>query len=220
MTADRELAFKQIDAAIAAYDEERKKSEYDDLGDRPDAEVMRIIALLSAAIDRLVPQGSRYRQLADDSMVKYTVTHSANTKFLLGILKAIRTDYENGSLSSFPDLARAEIFADFLEMAHYLLEQDYKDPAAVLIGGVLEEHLRKLCTRSGITPETNSRPKKADAMNSELAKAEAYSKLDQKAVTSWLDLRNKAAHGQYASYTREQVALMLQAVRDFIQRTL
>jgi hypothetical protein len=37
-------------------------------------------------------------------------------------------------------------------------------------------------------------------------------------VTAWLDLRNKAAHGQYADYTKEQVALTLQGVRDFISR--
>ena len=29
----------------------------------------------------------------------------------------------------------------------------YKDPAAVIAGGVLEEHLRKLCARTPITPQ-------------------------------------------------------------------
>ena len=49
----------------------------------------------------------------------------------------------------------------------------------------------------------NLRPKKTDRMNSELTKAEAYSKLDQKSVTAWLDLRNKAAHGKYDEYDLE-----------------
>ena len=56
-------------------------------------------------------------------------------------------------------------------------------------------------------------------MNSDLAKAGIYGKLDQKSVISWLDLRNKAAHGKYEGYTREQVYVMLQGVRDFIART-
>ncbi len=55
-------------------------------------------------------------------------------------------------------------------------------------------------------------------MNSELASATVYSKLDQKNVTAWLDLRNKAAHGQYSEYSKEQVALFIQSVRDFITR--
>jgi len=61
-------------------------------------------------------------------------------------------------------------------------------------------------------------PKRADALNSELASATVYSKLDQKSVTAWLDPRNKAAHGKYTEYTTEQVALTLQGVRDFTSR--
>ena len=61
-------------------------------------------------------------------------------------------------------------------------------------------------------------PQKADAVNAELVKANAYSKLDQKNVTAWLDLRNKAAHGHYTEYQKEQVALMIDAIRDFITR--
>ena len=34
-----------------------------------------------------------------------------------------------------------------LEMAEHLLAADYKDAAAVLGGGVLEEHLRQLCKK-------------------------------------------------------------------------
>jgi hypothetical protein len=56
-------------------------------------------------------------------------------------------------------------------------------------------------------------------MNSELAKANVYSKLDLRNVTAWLDLRNKAAHGKYTEYAEEQVRIMLQAVSDFIART-
>jgi hypothetical protein len=66
--------------------------------------------------------------------------------------------------------------------------------------------------------ELNGKSKKADALNSELAAAGVYSKLDQKNVTAWLGLRNHAAHGQYADYTKEQVALFLQSAGDFISR--
>jgi hypothetical protein len=62
-------------------------------------------------------------------------------------------------------------------------------------------------------------PKKADGMNADLASAEVYSKLDQKNVTAWLDLRNKAAHGQYGEYNKEQVLIFISGVRDFITRT-
>jgi len=138
---------------------------------------------------------------------------------LTGILRALRDDYASGHLQSLVELVHADVFADFLEMAQYLLEQGYKDPAAVIIGSVLEEHLRKLCQKAGITTsQSGAATKKADALNSELAGASVYSKLDQKSVTAWLDLRNKAAHGRFGEYTEEQVLLMLQGVRDFSGR--
>jgi hypothetical protein len=60
--------------------------------------------------------------------------------------------------------------------------------------------------------------KRADLLNSELAAANAYGKGDLKNITAWLHLRNSAAHGKYADYTKDQVALLAQAVRDFITR--
>jgi hypothetical protein len=108
----------------------------------------------------------------------------------------------------------------FLEAAHHLLKEGYKDPAAVLAGGVLEEHLRQLGTKHGVKPETSAntglKMKEADQLNAELTKAGAYSKLDQKNVTAWLALRNKAAHGQYSEYKKGQVSLMLSGVREFL----
>jgi hypothetical protein len=86
----------------------------------------------------------------------------------------------------------------------------------------LEEHLRQLCAGANIQVEELARgklsPRKADALNADLAKAGKYSKLDQKQVTAWLDLRNKAAHGKYSEYTGEQVGLMVAGVRDFLSR--
>jgi hypothetical protein len=140
----------------------------------------------------------------------------------IGILNAARDEIQGGWLITVKGLVSAEIFSDFLDMASYLLLEDYKDPAAVMIGSVLEEHLRQLCTKNGITSEVmkDSKPvsKKAETLNSELASKNVYSKLDQKNVTAWLDLRNKAAHGKYGEYTIEQVNLMCQAVTDFMTR--
>lgn len=140
-----------------------------------------------------------------------------------GILLAIKDEIDGGWIFSVKKLVSAEIFSDFLEMAAHLLEQDYKDPAAVMIGSVLEENLRQLCHSIGIETEIEKEegifiPKSADRINSDLAKAGIYTKLDQKSVTAWLDLRNKAAHGEYREYEKEQVVLMMQGVTDFLAR--
>jgi hypothetical protein len=140
-----------------------------------------------------------------------------------GVIKALKQDLSHGYLVKASEILNAELFSDFLEMVEHLLEEGYKDPAAVILGSVLEEHLRKLCAKNSLPIDSTdskgiTRPKKADLLNSELTAAVIYSKLDQKSVTAWLDLRNKAAHGQYADYSKAQVELLLQSVRDFITR--
>lgn len=144
-------------------------------------------------------------------------------RYAVGVLRAIRDEIYGGWIDTTRGLVAAEVFADFIEMADHLLDAQYKDPAAVMVGSVLEEHLRHLCDAAGIPTDDShasgqSRPRKADALNADLAKAARYTKLDQKQITAWLDLRNKAAHGRYGEYTKEQVVLMLGGVRDFITR--
>ena len=138
------------------------------------------------------------------------------------ILRAIRTEIAGGWLTSLKGLVVAELFADFLEMAEHLLNAGYKDAAAVMIGSVLEEHLRQLCLRASIPVEDEKDgtliPRKADRMNAELSKAEVYSKLDQKQITAWLDLRNNAAHGKYDLYNAEQVANERAGVTEFLAK--
>lgn len=86
---------------------------------------------------------------------------------------------KGGWIHTVKGIVAAEIFSDFLEMASHLLDQGYKDPAAVMVGGVLEEHLRQLCVKNQIDVDIIQQgatvPKKADTLNAELAKAGIYS---------------------------------------------
>ncbi len=138
----------------------------------------------------------------------------------LNILHSIKTEIENDWLLSIKQLVTSEIFADFLEMSKHLLDVNYKDAAAVMIGSVLEEHLRQLCNNNSVDPTSLKNgdllPKKADLINADLVKAGVYGILEQKNITAWLDLRNRAAHGKYVEYSKEQVVLMYQGVLNFI----
>lgn len=182
------------------------------------------LSLLLSAIRRLAPPGSVYSNTVGNYEPQLTggaIAMSLALEPVRGVLQALRSDYESGYLQSVVELIHADIFADFLEMADHLLKQGYKDPAAVVTGSVLEGHLRKLCIKHLIPiVKADGSPRTADALNSDLAAGLAYNKLDQKSVTGWLDLRNKAAHGKYNEYTDGQVGLMLQGVRDFVSRNL
>jgi hypothetical protein len=139
-----------------------------------------------------------------------------------GIMVAVLGELKGGWVITARGLVAAELFADFLDMAGYLLSEGYKDAAAVMTGSVLEEHLRQLAAKNGVSVTSIKSgtpvPRKADAINADLAGKDVYGKLDQKSATAWLDLRNKAAHGKYSEFTIDQVRLMHQGVLDFMSR--
>jgi len=184
-------------------------------------EIHSIITRVITAIERITTEKSEYYKRAEE-ILKKNQDDRNKVVHVIGVLDGLYQDLKAGYLKSFSELIHAEIFSDYIEMAEYLLEEGYKTPAAVITGSTLEEHLRKLCVKNVIGIEIMSkgkfRPKKADGMNSELAKQKIYSKLEQKSVTAWLDLRNKAAHGKYTEYNDNQVKQMIMGVRDFIVR--
>ncbi len=207
MSAKDEI-LKQIDAALDLWHTHRAQSKYDDLSDLRDRPLLtEVKTVVAATIDRLAPPKSPYRAAIEGILPNR-----------VGALRALRRDYDSGYLTTVQSLVRAEVFVDFLEMAEHLMQQGYKDPAAVLVGSVLEEHLRALCNARGIPCQVAGKPKKADSLNADLAGADVYNKLDQKNVTAWLDLRNKAAHGHYGDYTSEQVRNMLGGIQEFMTR--
>jgi hypothetical protein len=189
---------------------------------RSDSHTEESITLACAALKRLSPPGSVYLERMETALNTFVVgSGNLGAKYgsilnsLHGILSALRADYQEDRLQSYNEIIHADLFSDFLEMAEHFLQSGYKDPAAVIAGGVLEEHLRKLCVKHGVA---QSDKPKLDTMNSELAKALAYTKNDQKQVTAWAGIRNDAAHGHYDKYDIAKVEFMVRGIRHFISQ--
>ena len=133
------------------------------------------------------------------------------------ILKAAREDIEGGYLKKLEDLVAADIFTDFLKMAEHLLEQGYKDPAASLIGAVLEDGLRKIARNSGIKLKSKEN---ISSLNHNIADATIYNRLVQKNVEVWNEIRDNADHGKFSEYDADSVKDMCTGVRDFLGKYL
>ena len=180
-------------------------------------------ATIGSFIDKFYGSDHLYYKESQSSSGSW-YNDSKNVEKSLEILRVIREEFESGFFFlNLRGLIEGEIFSDYLEMAEHLLEQGYKDAAAVIIGSTLENHLRQLCSANSIdTKRKDNRgrlvPKKADQLNSELAKKGVYNRLDLKNVTAWLDLRNNAAHGNYDEYSQEHVSLMLSGVMNFMSK--
>jgi len=138
----------------------------------------------------------------------------------LGVLRAAKDDIESGWVGRRDLLVTANAFGGFLEQAEYLLEERYKDAAAVLAGGVLESTLRTMCERHGV--EIGPR-EKIGTLNDKLAKKlkpPAYSSMQHKQIITWAELRDNAAHAHYDRYSEQDVADMLKWLRAFAARHL
>ncbi|MEU8630465.1 hypothetical protein [Streptomyces sp. NPDC048669] len=173
-----------------------------------------LVSRLESAIERLSLPGSTYTRQLDlhrEKRTKYKI-HD-----VYSIAVGLRDDLKAGWTESVMELVHADTYGDYLKMADDLLVAHYKDPAAVITGTTLEVHVRALCAKYGVDTDLPSgAPKKADVMNADLQKAGAYDGLQQKQVTAWMDLRNKAAHGNYPDYDEQQVRLFIEGVRGFM----
>ena len=164
--------------------------------------------------DREHPRYTLLSALGRDDSLQYLENVKA-------ILLSIKTDIEKGWLIPFSELVSAEIFSDSLEAAKHILNEGYKDAAAVMIGSTLESHLRELAKNTDGIEVVNDKGKliSGGALNQKLGETGVLNASTVKAVTFYLDTRNHAAHGHYEKYTSEQVELMYQGVVLFLNQT-
>lgn len=233
MPFDTNAVISEISDILAVFDKTAKEhvnSHYNEIDRKtvsymelPEEVSAELRTLMGSAVKRLAPDPEYGRdaiKFAEDS----SYARNSVPLALSGVLKSLRSDYQAGRLRTLRERIASDVFSDFLEMAEYLMQDEgLKDPAAVVAGGVLEQHIKKLCDKKGI-PTTlvdskgDTRPKKLDAMNAELAKASVYDSTDQKQITAWAGIRNAAAHSEYGKYAAPQVTLMIQGIRHFMTR--
>ena len=161
-------------------------------------------------LSRLTPRDSVYsRELSEAQFTDHLA--------LRGILQAALQDYRDGFMADAALLVSAEVFQDLLEQAQLLLENDYKDAAAVTIRAVLEDGLRRLCVARGLECEPRDTISK---LNDRLYKAGVYTVLQQKEITAKAQVGNDAAHARHENYQKEDVETFLSFVQRFLSMYL
>lgn len=163
---------------------------------------------------------SLFQRVFGEDSVHYRLFSEQYAKFLgyvwefeacRGVFRAAKEDYEEGYLFNVRSLIKAELLSDdVLDQAKTLLASGYKDLACILAGVALEATLKEMCGRSGIELG------KSDKMNADLCKAEMYNLAKQKQITAWIDLRNKAAHGEWDAYDRADVDALVEGIERFV----
>ena len=218
---------KQLKSVISAYESARFLLKYtedpDDISDFSYTQITELHTRCVAAIERAAGKDStyfeRFMKMSMEAPIEYyQVDLHQQVDIQIGVAKALLFDIENDYLTSFEETIHGDLFADYVEMAAHLVENGYKDPAAVLAGSTLEVHLRQLCKKHDVAAEPDGKMKKTQTLNQDLAQAGAYTKLDLKSITAWLDIRNNTAHGKYDKYDESQVKNLISFVRGFIEK--
>lgn len=208
MPMQLEAILADMDKVLARYNREEGSS--DNFRQSTVTEDAGLMTLLEETIRRYAPR--------DDYAARAKTIKGSGAiviQALAGILRTLRGEYAEGILTTIQERVRSEVFSDFLEMAEHLLEDGYKDAAAMYVGGVLEQHLRKLCDKHGVTLPDRAT---IDPMNQGLAKQNVYGKNEKMQVTAWAAIRNSAAHGDYLKYDVPQVKLMIAGIRGFLDK--
>jgi len=183
---------------------------------RPMISTVGYIELLmsSMTVMRYLEADVHYRyceRLLDPSVEGHAIPQT-----VIGLLQSCKAQLLAGFLLRSRVLATADVMNDVLEQAEELLANDYKDAACVLIGGALETTLNKMLEQSGYEGDLSKVMLKQK--NEMLLKRDKYDKVTHGQIVAWADLRNDAAHGNYAAVRKEQVSDFLKFARDFIMR--
>jgi hypothetical protein len=162
---------------------------------------------------RVLGQDSEHYKAMAKHATNPTKWTPANMAF--GVLCAAKADLEAGAIFDLKSLVAAEVLGDLLDQAVALSQAGYHPPAAVVVGCVLEDMLRRLCHEKGIAVPAKA---KLDTMNAALAKASVYNLLTQKKITALADIRNSAAHGKWTEFSDADVDGMIKWTSDFVER--
>jgi hypothetical protein len=145
--------------------------------------------------------------------------------------RAVITLYNSGGLTS-PRLAIAhELEGDLLEIAQQQVQRAeaaterglkmvHLGIAAFLAGASLEDGLRRLCDTHGLAYDAQraSVAKLQGVLYQPSSSIAVISASDNKQITAWGDVRNKADHGKLSELTHSEVLATVIGVRGFLDR--
>lgn len=155
-------------------------------------------------------------QDASDRIMGYRwneeLKHAAVALELIGVLRAVQSDLNEGLMRSIRQEARAEILADFIGLAKQALDDGSKDVAAVLACAALEDAAKRLADQHGLDVEARDLSEVISALRSKGLVPSTQGKIMQSFVT----LRNKALHAEWAKIDTSEVHGVIAFVQDFL----
>lgn len=170
----------------------------------PEASFHRLYVQARAAVARLSGTNSEFYRALPTELPGQVTVKDAGASFvakITGSLEALRDTVDRGLLATLESRLRANVYDDFLVQARDLLAAGYHVAAMSLIGGVLEDHLSKLCRKANLTWAGHGSISKYN----DLLKDNLYPQTTWRRIQAIGDVRNEADHGNGANVKRNDV---------------
>jgi hypothetical protein len=171
---------------------------------------------------RIIPKGHIHREAVEE-LPSLNPSHE-DLQSAVSLIRGVKDDLDKGFLDDLSGQIEAEIASDYMGQAQHLLAEGQRGkfdhvPAAVLAGAVLEKSLRTLCNQQQ-PPIPLKTPKgefkTLSPLVDELKKAGVFNEAKAKQLRAWADLRNLAAHGEFAQFKRTDVEGMISGIESFL----
>lgn len=135
---------------------------------------------------------------------------------ILGLLKAVFTEWEHGLLRKVEYIVAASTFDDFLDHAVAYHKGNKKVEASVLMSAVLENTIRKIAQKNDIPTEGQALEQVIDS----LQKADVFTPVKAKRVKGFASVRNRALHAEWDAFDIRDVGDSIAGTRELLEEFL
>lgn len=146
-----------------------------------------------------------------ESELRRTITSHLGSQ--LGMIMGAVSILDEDWLPKVQDEATKKAMGSFEDLASDLLDDGYKDAAAVLSRVILEEKLHIFCSKANMLPK-KKKPGINDYTN-ELYNRKKLKKHEMRAIQRWADIGNDAIHLRFDQYSKKDVKQMITWISDF-----
>lgn len=171
------------------------------------------------AIQQVAPPGSFYvaelKRIVEHEKLQGGFPRSSMEK-LLGLLQSIQVEAEAGLLVKLEDQVVASAFDDFLDHATQYHKAGKVKEAAVLASAVLEDTVKRIAGKSGLSTDGAS----LEPLIDELVKQGVFTSVKAKRLKSFAAVRNHALHAEWEKLDIKDVGAQLSGLRELLDEHL
>jgi hypothetical protein len=138
--------------------------------------------------------------------------HERYVEGIKGIFKAAKADFDGSYLFNLQASVSGEIFGDFVSLAKAILQENFKDVAAVLACAALEDALKRYADLNGLDVNNKVMQEVVSAIKSKGLVTGAQKTL----LDSMPKIRDYAMHANWEKITSQDVGSVIGFVEQFL----